>query len=233
MWLMNPYEPPTTVDNDRKPKPPVDWRKVRIAFVATSAIAGIINLILMSRLERDLSKGPSSQVAIALFNAPALPIMCVILPFFPPPIGEQFLMTHEYFLYGFTALCGSILWGMIVAGIARLIFRRWPSTGDSRPTLERCASASERWTGTESIAMTASPADFRTPYPVITVRVIGLLAPGFARVIVGPGVGMLDGGSHQDWPLAWIPESARFPNREFRIAGFSVDGPQIVGDSAT
>jgi hypothetical protein len=63
--------------------------------------------------------------------------------------------------------------------------------------------------------------------------VIGLLAPGFARVVVGPGAGMLDGGSHQDWPLEWIPPSARFPNREFQFAGFAADGaPILVEDAA-
>jgi hypothetical protein len=89
-----------------------------------------------------------------------------------------------------------------------------------------------RCTDGGSIAMSARLPNVARPVPVTTVRVIGLLAPGFARVIVGPDVGMLDGGAHQDWPLEWIPQSARFPNREFRIAGFSDDGPQIVSDSA-
>ena len=62
----------------------------------------------------------------------------------------------------------------------------------------------------------------------ITIRVIDSLSPGFWRVIVGPGVGMMDGGSEQDWPEEWIPLAARCRNGEFQINDW-VDGvPQSV-----
>ena len=64
----------------------------------------------------------------------------------------------------------------------------------------------------------------------LSVRVIGCLSPGWWRVVVGPGVGMMDGGSEQDWPEAWVPPSARRPNGEFRISGFVGGVPQVVGE---
>jgi hypothetical protein len=45
----------------------------------------------------------------------------------------------------------------------------------------------------------------------VLIRVIGCLSPGWWRVIVGPGVGMLGGGAEQDWPEAWVPVAARRP----------------------
>jgi hypothetical protein len=66
------------------------------------------------------------------------------------------------------------------------------------------------------------------PAPGVLVRVVGCLSPGFVRVVVGPGVGMLDGGSEQDWPDAWVPASARRPNGEFWVAGFIAGVPQVV-----
>ena len=66
---------------------------------------------------------------------------------------------------------------------------------------------------------------------MITIRVIAYLSPGYWRVTVGLGVGLLDGGSDQDWPEKGVPVRARRPNAEFRISGV-IDGvPQIVGDS--
>ena len=62
----------------------------------------------------------------------------------------------------------------------------------------------------------------------MSVRVIGLLSPGSVRVIVGPGVGLLDGGSEREWPLEWVPASARRPNGEFRIAGFKGGVPRSL-----
>jgi hypothetical protein len=53
----------------------------------------------------------------------------------------------------------------------------------------------------------------------ILVRVIGILSPGFARVIVGPGIGMLDGGLEQDWPLEWLPLVCHRPNAEIWLLG--------------
>lgn len=64
----------------------------------------------------------------------------------------------------------------------------------------------------------------------VLVGVIACLSPGWWRVIVGPGVEMLDGGLEQEWPEAWVPAIARRPNGEFRITGF-VDGlPQVVAE---
>jgi hypothetical protein len=64
----------------------------------------------------------------------------------------------------------------------------------------------------------------------VLVRVIASLSPGTWRVIVGPGVGMLDGGAEQDWPEEWVPPSARRPNGEFWISGF-IDGmPQAISE---
>ncbi len=71
------------------------------------------------------------------------------------------------------------------------------------------------------------PAPAPEPQGVV-VRVIGLLGAGYVRVVVGPGIGQLDGGIEQDWRLEWVPLEARFPNREFRMSRF-VDGvPQII-----
>lgn len=65
------------------------------------------------------------------------------------------------------------------------------------------------------------------------VRVIGCLSPGFVRVMVGPGVGLLDGGSEQDWPEEWVPAHARFPNREFHISGFDAGIPKVVDNDCS
>lgn len=64
----------------------------------------------------------------------------------------------------------------------------------------------------------------------VLVRVIASLSPGWWRVIVGPGVGMLDGGSEQDWPKAFVPAAARRPNGEFRVSGFIGGVPQVVAE---
>jgi hypothetical protein len=66
----------------------------------------------------------------------------------------------------------------------------------------------------------------------VLVRVIGCLSPGHVRVLVGPGVGQLYGGLEQDWPLAFVPEWARFPNGEFRVSGFIDEVPQVIQDRA-
>jgi hypothetical protein len=66
------------------------------------------------------------------------------------------------------------------------------------------------------------------PQTGVLIRVIACLSPGWWRVTVGPGVGMLDGGFDQDWPEAYVPVMARRPNGEFYISGV-VDGiPQII-----
>jgi hypothetical protein len=64
--------------------------------------------------------------------------------------------------------------------------------------------------------------------PGVLVRVIGHLTPGFVRVVVGPGVGHLDGGIEQDWPLKWVPAAVRRPNGEFRISGYVAGVPQVI-----
>jgi hypothetical protein len=71
------------------------------------------------------------------------------------------------------------------------------------------------------------------PAPRVLVRVIGCLSPGFVRVVVGPGVGMLDGGLEQDWPDAWVPAPARRPNGEFWVTGFVAGVPQVVEGGPT
>jgi len=63
------------------------------------------------------------------------------------------------------------------------------------------------------------------------VRVIASLSPGWWRVVIGPGVGMLDGGSEQDWPEAWVPAAARHPNGEFRITGIVAGVPRVIVES--
>lgn len=50
-------------------------------------------------------------------------------------------------------------------------------------------------------------------------RVIAKLQPGFWRVIVGVGVGHLDGGVECDWPEDELPAAARTPNAEFFLVG--------------
>ena len=55
---------------------------------------------------------------------------------------------------------------------------------------------------------------------LVLVRAIDCLSPGVWRVIAGPGCGMLDGGSEQDWPQVWIPTFARQPTGELGMTGF-------------
>jgi hypothetical protein len=61
----------------------------------------------------------------------------------------------------------------------------------------------------------------------ILVRVIGVLSPGYVRVIVGPGLGMMDGGREQDYPAELIPSDLRVPNAEFFVTDFSESGFKI------
>lgn len=46
-------------------------------------------------------------------------------------------------------------------------------------------------------------------------RVMACISPCFVKVLVGPGVGLLDGGIPTDIPEHIIPADLRFPNREF------------------
>jgi hypothetical protein len=74
-----------------------------------------------------------------------------------------------------------------------------------------------------------SEASAKTPMGAL-VRVVAYLLPGWWRVIIGPSVGVLDGGSTQDWPEAWVPVAARRPNGEFRVSGFVGGAPQVVAE---
>lgn len=60
----------------------------------------------------------------------------------------------------------------------------------------------------------------------LLVRVIYSPSLGIWRVIVGPGVGLLDGGVEHDWPEAWVPLTARRAGGEFYIVGFVNGVPQ-------
>jgi hypothetical protein len=59
------------------------------------------------------------------------------------------------------------------------------------------------------------------------VRVIARLCPGWVRVVVGPGVGLINGGSEQDWPEDWLPAASRAPNAELWWVGWTMDPPQL------
>ena len=48
-------------------------------------------------------------------------------------------------------------------------------------------------------------------------KVLGYLRPGYLRVIVLPGYGMVDGGVHRDVPLDLVPLDLRLPNSEFML----------------
>lgn len=49
----------------------------------------------------------------------------------------------------------------------------------------------------------------------VPCRVLAKLQPGVWRVVVGVGIGHLDGGTEQDLPEADLPPSIRFPNATF------------------
>jgi hypothetical protein len=66
------------------------------------------------------------------------------------------------------------------------------------------------------------------PPGAVLVRVIALLSPGYARVVVGPGVGLLAGGSEQDWPLDWLPPGCRRANAEVWWVGDPGRRPPVV-----
>ena len=51
----------------------------------------------------------------------------------------------------------------------------------------------------------------------IRSRVIGCLRDGFITVILGPGVGMLDGGITTEIPVEAVPPDLRMPNCEFFV----------------
>ena len=61
----------------------------------------------------------------------------------------------------------------------------------------------------------------------IRSRVIGCLRDGFVTVILGPGVGMLDGGITTDIPVEAIPPDLRMPNSEF-LVHFDDESQQYV-----
>jgi hypothetical protein len=58
--------------------------------------------------------------------------------------------------------------------------------------------------------VTTGPVRFRS-------RVIGCLRDGFITVIVGPSIGLLDGGFTTGLPAELIPPDLRMPNSEFLL----------------
>jgi hypothetical protein len=82
-----------------------------------------------------------------------------------------------------------------------------------------------------SLSASEPPTETQPQPTGVLVRVIGCLCPGYLRVVVGPGIGHLDGGVEQDWPIGVVPVEARFPNREFRIAGYRDGIPQVITDT--
>lgn len=46
-------------------------------------------------------------------------------------------------------------------------------------------------------------------------KVLGCLRSGWLEVIVGPGIGMLDGGIPTEIPMDLVPFNLRTPNTEF------------------
>ena len=62
--------------------------------------------------------------------------------------------------------------------------------------------------------LVANLADVPTSVPC---RVIAKLRPGVWRVIVGDGVGYLDGGVHDDWLEEELPVEVRAPNATFFV----------------
>jgi len=51
----------------------------------------------------------------------------------------------------------------------------------------------------------------------IPARVMMSPRPGSIRVLIGPGMGMLDGGAPRDIPMEIIPPELRTPNTEFTL----------------
>jgi hypothetical protein len=51
----------------------------------------------------------------------------------------------------------------------------------------------------------------------IWARVIGCLTPGCVDVILGPSVGMLNGGVPTTLPINIVPIELRMPNTEFTV----------------
>jgi hypothetical protein len=47
--------------------------------------------------------------------------------------------------------------------------------------------------------------------------VLGYVSPNYLRVVVMPGVGMVDGGIQHDLPLEIVPPDLRMPNSEFTV----------------
>lgn len=59
-------------------------------------------------------------------------------------------------------------------------------------------------------------------------RVIDCLAPGFVRVILGYGIGMLDGGVEVDLQASIFPPALRFPNSEFIYMRNRITGGESI-----
>ena len=61
----------------------------------------------------------------------------------------------------------------------------------------------------------------------IWATVIGCLMPGCVDVILGQGIGMLDGGVATQLPIDLVPFSLRMPNTEF-IVVLDVQSHEVV-----
>lgn len=63
-------------------------------------------------------------------------------------------------------------------------------------------------------------ANYLTNSPTILktrARVLGYVSPNYLRIIMAPGVGLADGGIHNDLPLELVPPELRIPNSEFFV----------------
>jgi hypothetical protein len=59
-------------------------------------------------------------------------------------------------------------------------------------------------------------------------KVLACLRPGYLRVIVWYGVGILDGGIPFDVPLELVPFDLRMPNSDFTVVVDGSDGGCIA-----
>lgn len=65
----------------------------------------------------------------------------------------------------------------------------------------------------------------------IHAKVIGAFVPGYVRVCIGTGMGMMDGGKDIEVPIEQIPVDLRMPNSEFMLlfdAGHQISGVERI-----
>jgi hypothetical protein len=121
--VVNPYEPPLSGEPNCKVPLRVNWRKVQLCFAGTAILFLAANLALLGCLRKDHEGDAWAETALAIINVPALPILFLVIPCLPVPMGEEFRMGYEYVLIAFIGVCGSLIWGLIAGVIARLVFR--------------------------------------------------------------------------------------------------------------